>query len=108
MNTTRITKTYKFEVLASNSYFQDTDGKGNRNVTEMTKDEERTFEFALSSELYEEFEGNIDVMVDVESRTIRMLNFKPSILHNSWETFAFRKKGIAITSNYHIRLIETM
>ena len=105
---TRITKTYKFEVLESNSYFIDIDGKANRQVAELTKDEERIFEFALSSELYEEFEGNIDVMVDVESRTIRMLNFKPSILHSSWETFAFRKKGIAITINYHIRLIETM
>jgi len=108
MNTTRITKTYKFEVLESNSYFIDIDGKANRQVAELTKDEERVFDFELSSELYEEFEGNIDVMVDVESRTIRMLNFKPSILHSSWETFAFRKKGIAITIKYHIRLVETM
>jgi hypothetical protein len=104
----RITEIYKFEVLKGSSYFQDTDGKANRLVAEMTKDQERVFEFALSSELYEEFEGNINIIVNMQDRMIHMLNFKPSTLHSSWKEFAFRKKGIAITAEYHIRLVETM
>lgn len=105
---TRITEIYKFELLRGNSYFLDVDGKGNRLVIELTKDEERVFDFALSSELYEEFEGDINVVVNMGDRTIHMLNFKPSTLHSSWKEFAFRKKGIQITCDYHIRLVETM
>ena len=104
----RITEIYTFEVLRGSSYFLDVDGKANRLVVEMTKDEERVFEFALSSELYEEFEGDINVLVNMKNRTIHMLNFRPSTLHKSWKEFAFRKKGIAITADYHIRLVETM
>lgn len=104
----RITEEYSFEVLQGDSFFWDRDGKGNRRIAELTEDEEQDFEFALSSELYEEFEGNIDVMVDMKSRKIRMLKFRPSILHSSWKVFAFRKKGISITTKYHIRLVETM
>ena len=59
-------------------------------------------------ELYEEFEGDINVVVNMGDRTIHMLNFKPSTLHSSWKEFAFRKKGIQITCDYHIRLVETM
>jgi len=104
----RITEIYKFEVLRSNSYFVDVDGKANRLVAEMTKDEERLFDFALSSELYEEFEGNINIVVNMQDRTIHMLNFKPSTLHESWKELAFRKKGTQITSQYHIRLVPTI
>ena len=104
----RITEIYKFEVLRGNSYFLDKDGKANRLVVELTKDEERVFDFALSSELYEEFEGDINIVVNMKNRTIHMLNFRPSTLHTSWKEFAFRKKGIAITAEYHIRLVETM
>jgi len=104
----RITEIYKFEVLRGSSYFIDIDGKANRLIVEMTNDQERVFEFALSSELYEEFEGNINVAVNMIDRTIHMLNFKPSTLHTSWKEFAFQKKGIAITAEYHIRLVETM
>ena len=103
-----ITEIHKFEVLRGSSYFIDVDGKANRLVVEMTKDEERVFDFALSSELYEEFEGNINVVVNMRNRTIHMLNFKPSTLYTSWKEFAFRKKGIQITHDYHIRLVETM
>jgi guanylate kinase len=56
----------------------------------------------------EEFDGEIDVQVIMKNRTIIMRNFKLSTLHSSWETFAFRQKGIAITTKYHIRLVETM
>lgn len=103
----RITRTYKFEVLEGSSFFWD-NGKGNRLVAEVPTSEENAFEFALSSELYEEFDGEIDVLVVMKNRTITMRNFKPSTLQSSWETFAFRRKGIAITSKYHIRLVETM
>ena len=102
-----ITKTYKFEVLEGSSFFWD-NGKGNRLVAEVPTSEEKTFESALSSELYEEFDGEIDVLVDMKNRTITMRNFKPSTLQSSWETFAFRRKGISITTKYHIRLVETM
>jgi hypothetical protein len=104
----RITEIYKFEVLRSNSYFIDIDGKANRLVAELTKDEERVFDFDLSSELYEEFEGDINVVVNMKNRTIHMLNFKPSTLHESWKELAFRKKGTQITSQYHIRLVPTI
>jgi hypothetical protein len=104
----RITEIYKFEVLRSNSYFVDTKGEGNRLVAEMTKDQERVFEFALSCELYEEFDGNINVVVNMKDRTIHMLNFKPSTLHESWRELAFRKKGTQITAEYHIRLVPTI
>lgn len=104
----RITEIHKFEVLKGSSYFIDVDGKPNRLVVEMIRDQERVFDFALSSELNEEFEGNIKVVVNMRNRTIHMLNFKPSTLYTSWKEFAFRKKGIAITADYHIRLVETM
>jgi hypothetical protein len=104
----RITEIHKFEVLKGSSYFIDVDGKANRLVVEMTRDQERVFDFTLSSELYEEFEGNINVVVNMRNRTIHMLNFKPSTLYSSWKEFAFRKKGIQITAEYHIRLVETM
>ena len=104
----RITEIYKFEVLRSNSYFVDTKGECNRLVAEMTKDQERVFEFALSCELYEEFDGNINVVVNMKDRTIHMLNFKPSTLHESWRELAFRKKGTQITAEYHIRLVPTI
>ena len=103
----RISRTYRFEVLEGGSFFWD-NGKGNRLVAEVPTSEEKAFEFALSSELYEEFDGEIDVLVVMKNRTIIMRNFKPSTLHTSWEEFAFRRKGIAITSKYHIRLVETM
>ena len=104
----RITRIYRFEVLEGSSFFWDNDGKGNRLVVEVPKNEENAFEFALSNELYEEFEGQIDVQVVMKNRTIIMRNFKPSTLHTSWEEFAFRKKGISITTKYHIRLVETI
>lgn len=104
----RTTEIYKFEVLKGDSFFWDTDGAGNRLVAEMTKDQERVFEFALSSELYEEFDGNIDIVAYMKDRTIHMLNFKESELHTSWRKLAFRKKGTQITAEYHIRLVATI
>jgi hypothetical protein len=101
-----ITRTYRFEVLASNSLFYNP--KANRKVAEMTSVEEEVFEIELMQELYEEFDGDINIAINMKDRTIRMLKFRPSALHDSWETFAFRNKGIAITSKYHIRLVETM
>ena len=103
-----ITRTYKFEVLEGKSFFYDGTTKCRKLAAEMTKDREKEFEIALSCELYEEFEGEIDVQVDMKTRTIFMRNFKPSVLYSSWETFAFRKKGISITTEYHIRLVETI
>ena len=100
-------KTYKFEVLEGKSFFYD-GSTPSRKVVELTNDQEREFEFALSSELYEEFEGDIDVQVIMKHREIIMKIFKPSELLTSWEVFAFRKKGIQITSEYHSRLVETI
>ena len=101
-----ISRTYRFEVLESSTFFMDP--QPNRKIATLSTEEENKFEIDLAHELYEEFDGEIDINVNIKKRTIRMLNFKQTPLHQSWEMFAFRKKGISITCKNHIRLVEIM
>jgi hypothetical protein len=97
-----LTRIYNFEVLISDSL-----KNGSRMTTEVY--DRKALGIAIEREIYEEFEGDIvKVNVDMNKRFIQLLMYDNSLLYDTWTEFGFRPKGISITDDFHIRLIDTM
>jgi len=100
------TKTYKIEILISDSLYYDP--YPNRKVADLIEVDLEKIERIIENELEADFDDEIDVHADLTKMTIEMRILKDNAYFESWETFAFRPKGISIAKKYHLRFVETI